>query len=383
MNEFRFDDIRPYRDSEVNDAVRLLLNDKTFRFLLEYLFPGQKPDEWIKKAENINSVRGFQEIIMYPFTKELLQKSSSGITFDGLEKLKKDKAYLYISNHRDIILDSAILNVLLYENNLDTCEIAIGNNLLLNEWITLFVKLNKNFIVRRDLSGRQLFEHSQTLSHYIRQQITQHDTSVWIAQREGRTKDGNDKTQQGVLKMLGISGENDFYQNYSSIRIAPMAISYEYDPCDILKAKQLYLKNKGFSIKRNKDDLRDILQGLTGIKGRIHLSLGKIVDEKLKEIATIKNKNKQLFLLADLIDQRIHKNYKLWPTNYIAYDRIYTPKYSEEYTKEDCEMFDEHLRKQSEKFNTAKDEIYRLILTCYAMPVLNKARLKDEEMLSL
>lgn len=380
MRDTDFEELRPYRDHEVQEAIARLVNDKLFDQLMNYLFPDAPVNELRAQFSSIDTIDTFQRRVMHPAARSVIDRSCDDISYSGFEKLAEDKSYLFISNHRDIILDSAILNVLLMEHGRETCEVAIGNNLLLNQWIVDLVKLNKNFTVHRDISPKELYDYSLRLSSYIRYNIQQRNTSVWIAQREGRTKDGDDRTQQGLLKMLGMSGGSDFYENYSRLRLAPMAISYEYDPCDMLKAQELQRKEMGLSVaKRPQDDLQSMVQGMTGIKGRVHLKLGKIVDEKLKDIALIKNKNEQMQVLADLIDERIHRNYHLWPTNLIAYDKLFGMKYKDHYGLQDVEKFESHIAKQMDGFSGDKNHLLKLIYEMYAMPVINKQRVKERD----
>lgn len=379
-----FDSIRPYKDSEVPEAVNRLINHPLFNQVTSYLFPELEMSRLKEELADISSIKEFQSRMMHPTARKVIDTSSDGITHSGFDKLSANTGYLFISNHRDIVLDSAILNVLLFEQGRDTTEVAIGNNLLVNDWVTDLVKLNKNFIVNRNVPPREMYSYSQTLSSYIRYTISEKKTSVWIAQREGRTKDGDDQTQQGLLKMLGLSGEGDFYENYSALRLAPMAISYEYDPCDVLKARELQRKEAGDPItKTPEDDLKSMITGITGVKGRVHLSLGKIVDEKLQEIKTIKNKNDQMQALADLIDDRIHKSYHLWPTNYIAYDMLIEKRFSEKYSKEEEEKFLSYLKKQTEAFKGDYSLLESHLLAMYANPVINKIKVLQKEGLAL
>lgn len=380
MTEIDFDHIRPYRDHEALEAINRLVNNPTFDQLVSFLFPNQPVDQFKETFLQVNSIYDFQKRIMHPAARTIINRSCENLSYSGFEKLQADVPYLFISNHRDIILDSAILNVLLMEHGRDTCEVAIGNNLLLNDWIVDLVKLNKNFTVHRNIPAREMYDYSQKLSAYIRHAMFDLGHSVWIAQREGRTKNGDDRTQQGLLKMLGLSGSEDFYENYRALRLAPMAISYEYDPCDVLKAREMQKKMQGKEVVKNaKDDLNSMVQGMTGIKGRVHLKLGKIVDEKLKDIALVKNKNDQMQELADLIDERIHRNYHLWPTNLIAYDQLHKPKFAEHYTKEDTERFEAHLQSQINGFTGELQQLKKLMYEMYAMPVINKLRVKEKD----
>lgn len=258
-----FDSIRPYNDLEVNEAVQRLIQHPFFGQVSQRVFPDKSVGQLKEALSDVKTVKDFQKVMMYPTARRVLNNSSEGISHDGFDKINPDKSYLFISNHRDIVLDSTILNVLLFELGVDTTEVAIGNNLLVNQWVTDLAKLNKNFIVNRNVPPREMYTYSQTLSSYIRHTILERKTSIWIAQREGRTKDGDDQTQQGLLKMIGLSGGKDFYENYAPLRIAPMAISYEYDPCDVLKAREVASKKAGKPIEKTpEDDLQSMIAGI-------------------------------------------------------------------------------------------------------------------------
>jgi 1-acyl-sn-glycerol-3-phosphate acyltransferase len=376
-----FNDIRPYHDHEVNEAVNRLVKHPYFKMVTNRIFPDLSYEGLVDELSSISSIKEFQSVMMYPTAKRVLNNSAEEVSFSGFDRLTADKSYLFISNHRDIVLDSAILNVLLYEHEMDTTEVAIGNNLLVNNWIEDLVKLNKNFIVNRNIPPREMYSYSQTLSAYIRYTITQKNTSVWIAQREGRTKDGDDQTQQGLLKMIGLSGQKDFYDNYAPMRITPMAISYEYDPCDVLKARELHQKLSGQKVdKTPEDDLQSMIAGITGVKGRVHLALGKILDEKLQDIKQIKNKNDQMQALADLIDERIHKNYKLWPTNFVAYDMLHGEKFTDKYSQGEKDDFLDYLHRQVDSVKGNFEQLKEPLLTMYANPVVNKMKIEEAEL---
>jgi hypothetical protein len=372
-----FDSIKPYNDSEVNEAVLRLIQHPFFDQVTQRVFPEISIGQLKASLTEVKTVKDFQRVMMYPTARKVLDDSSQGISHEGFDKIDPNKSYLFISNHRDIVLDSTILNVLLFELGIATTEVAIGNNLLVNQWVTDLAKLNKNFIVNRNIPPREMYSYSQTLSAYIRHTIVERQTSIWIAQREGRTKDGDDQTQQGLLKMIGLSGGEDFYENYAPLRIAPMAISYEYDPCDVLKAREVVSRLAGKTIlKTPEDDLQSMIAGITGVKGRVHISIGKIVAEKLQEISEIKNKNDQMQALADLIDERIHKSYKLWPNNFIAYDWLYEDRFSSHYSQEDAEKFKAYLQNQAQSFSADFNELKDPLLAMYANPLKNKLKVE-------
>ena len=266
-----FNEIRPYRDNEIHQVFEQLMKEDSFIELLKYLFPHIPINDFVNQLLSINSVKEFQIGVVYPYIKEIIKNTTQGVTSEGLDKLDKDKSYIFISNHRDIVLDSAFLNILLHENGHDTTEIAIGDNLLIYPWITQLVKLNKSFVVRRNLPARQMLKSSILMSKYIRYNITERKQSVWIAQREGRSKDGDDRTQTSLLKMINMSGIGDFAENFKEVQIVPLSISYEYDPCDYLKAHEFLLKKENPEYKKSQaDDLKHMASGIKGRKGRVH-----------------------------------------------------------------------------------------------------------------
>ncbi|MGQ7869579.1 1-acyl-sn-glycerol-3-phosphate acyltransferase [Sunxiuqinia sp. sy24] len=319
-----YDDIRPYDDHEVNHYINVVLNDEIFQQVLQFIFNDEKERAAAKQMlSKIQTVEELQKSFMYPLIRNwIIDKTTSGISWSGLDKLDKSKSYLFISNHRDIILDSAILNYIIVEAGMNTTEIAIGNNLLIYDWIVHAVKLNRAFVVRRNLPARELLTASKKLSQYIRDALTKRNRSVWIAQREGRTKDGNDQTQQALLKMLNLSNKNGFVDGFKELQIVPLSLSYEREPCGISKVEEIYKReSEGFE-KTQSDDLKSMAFGLTRPKGRVHFSFGKPIEAPLEEFAKAENVNESVQQLAAYIDNRIYDNYKLWPNNYLAADLL-------------------------------------------------------------
>ena len=372
--KYDFESIRPYNDSEIHEVFERLKQEKTFLKLVQFLFTKIPLDDIINKMLNIYSINQFQTEIMHSFVREIIINTSDGVTVSGIDKLSPDEHYLFISNHRDIVLDPALLNILLVENGFETCEIAIGDNLLIFPWITDLVKLNKTFIVKRNLPGRQMLESSETLSHYIRYTITEKGQSIWIAQREGRSKDGDDRTQISLLKMLNISGEKSIPENFAQLNVVPVSISYEYDPCDYLKAYEFQLKRDNPDYKKTQaDDLRHMREGLRGQKGRMHFSFGKPLKEELKALETTKNKNEQFKMIAELIDEQIHNSYKLWPGNFVAADIVNgNNAYADKYTEEEKKTFMDYIEEHTNKIEDGdKPFIKKMLLEMYANPVRN------------
>ncbi|MCB0610085.1 MAG: 1-acyl-sn-glycerol-3-phosphate acyltransferase, partial [Lewinella sp.] len=303
----------------------------------------------------------------------VLSQTSEGFTTSGFEKLEKDTSYLFVSNHRDIILDTTLINVALYEHGLVMTASAIGDNLVQQPILLELSKLNRNFLVQRSLSPREMLQSSRLLSQYIRKNLLEDNRSVWLAQREGRTKDGNDLTQQGVLKMLamGCAQGEDVWEYFKKIRIVPVSISYEFDPTDKLKMPELMAKYyEQEYIKSSNEDFNSILKGLTGQKKRIHLAIGNILNAELDEIADQNDpQNKKLQDLAELIDRRIYANYKLWPSNYIACDLFFqSDKYMAHYTEREKKQFERRIDKRVEPYNWLA---LKNFLMMYANPVVN------------
>ena len=375
-----FEAIRPYYDEEVEDAVQRLILDPYFLRFVQQVVPSLDKDKISQLLGNVTTIRGFQEKLMYPLAHGVAQNTTAGISTSGTDKLTQNQGHLFISNHRDIILDSAFLNLLLFQNNMDTCEVAIGNNLLIQPWIKDLVRLNKNFIVHRNVPAKQLYEYSLQVSNYIRRSIVDRHVSVWIAQREGRTKDGNDRTQAGLLKMLSISGTStDIVENFKSLHITPLAISYEYEPCDYLKAREIYIKSQTGQFKKTvQDDLKSMLQGIENYKGRVHFAVGSPLEDLLEGVEMPLNKNDLIKRVAELIDQEIYKQYHLWPTNYVAYDIIQDRQdFVDKYTPEDKAKFMRHIDKLSEEAEEPTDAIRAIILQIYATPLENKLNQKQ------
>lgn len=370
-----YDDIRPYEDHEVNHYINVLLKDEVFQEVLQFIFRDEeKMQEAKKMLSRIQTVNELQMTFMLSLVKDwIIAKTTSGVTWSGLDTLDKSKSYLFISNHRDIILDSAILNYIIVSAGMNTTEVAIGNNLLIYDWIEHAVKLNRAFVVKRNLPVRELLVESKKLSQYIREAITKRNRSVWIAQREGRTKDGNDQTQQALLKMLNLSNKKDFVEGFKELKIVPLSISYEREPCGISKVEELYKReSEGFE-KTQKDDLKSMAFGLTRPKGRVHFAFGKPIDAPLADFAKADNVNESIQQLANYIDLRIYKNYKLWPNNYLAADLL-TGKNNHADKVEDAtrEKFSELLHDLVATIGNGNPERQQeLFLQMYANPLMN------------
>ncbi len=373
-----FEEIRCYNNEEVHEVLERLCEEKQFMKVLSTVYP-LLPKEVIKqRLMTFQSNYAFQKEMVYPFLQYLEANMTKGIDLNGLNRIDISKAYLYISNHRDIILDSAFLCGKLIEKDMNTVEIAIGDNLLIFPWIEDLVKVNKSFIVKRGLSARQVLESSQRLSAYIAHTIKDKNQSIWIAQREGRAKDSNDRTQESLLKMLNMSGGGSFTENLSALNICPLCISYEYDPCDYLKAKEMQQKRDDVYYKKDpKDDLVNMQMGIMGYKGKVVYEMTGDINSELKMIADETSaRNQQITLVAELIDRRIHTNYTVFANNKIAFDILKNSKnFSAEYTNIERLDFERYLMLQIAKIDIPnKDESFLMkkLLEMYANPLINK-----------
>ena len=334
----KFDAIRPFYETEVNDAIKASLNHPMMKAIMNFAFPDVDDEVWKEQLKRTHSIRDFQCNFIYQAIQKVLQKSSEGLSTSGFEKLEKNTSYMFISNHRDIILDTSLLNVCLFDHGLVMTASAIGDNLVKRDFMNTLAKLNRNFLVQRGLSPRELLQSSKLMSEYIGHLLLRENRSVWIAQREGRTKDGNDATHSGVLKMLGMGSDGtNLMEYFKELKIVPVSISYEYDPTDALKMPQLMAEaNDEVYVKDKNEDFVNLLSGIIGQKKRIHIHVGDVLDTELDLIsAENDNANKQIQALAQVIDDSILQSYKLWPTNYIAYDLLNkTNKYSDKYTED-------------------------------------------------
>ncbi len=371
----KFDAIRPFYDSEVNNALKSSINHPMMKALMDFTFPGVDDEVWKTKLKETHSIRDFQCNFIYKSVQKVLEKSSDGLTTSGFEKLEPNTSYLFISNHRDIILDTCLLNVSLLDHGLVMTASAIGDNLVKKAFLLTLSKLNRNFVVQRGLSPRELLGSSKNMSEYIAQLLLHENRSVWIAQREGRTKDGNDATHTGVLKMLSMgSDEKDIMNYFKRIKIVPVSLSYEYDPTDALKMPQFLAEAKQETyIKEKNEDFITLLSGIIGQKKRIHVHIGDILNSEIDEISSVENNpNKQIQLLTQKVDDSILQSYKLWPTNYIAYDMLYnTNQFENEYSIEEKQLFQRRLELRIDDNSSVLKEGF---LAMYANPVVNKLK---------
>lgn len=380
-----FDAIRPYRDEEVQKIFQELANEPDFLRLIGFLYPELSVKGFLKLLFSLNSISEFQEQIIAPYVKNIARVSADSLSIDGLKQIDKSASYFYISNHRDIILDPAFLNILLISKGFNTTEIAIGDNLLIYPWIRHLVRLNKSFIVNRDVPVRQMFEVSQRLSNYINHTMQNNGHSIWMAQREGRSKDANDRTHLAVLKMLNMSGDGKFIDNMKELNFLPVSISYEYDPCDFLKAREFLLKRDNPEFKKtSEDDLQSMYTGLKGYKGRVHFHVCQPICDEFNGIRDLGDRNQQVAGLAQVIDKQIHLNYTFYPGNYIAYDLLKgTDKFSDKYTEADKNKFHVYLEKQLDKIPEKTKEydfLFNALIEMYSNPLINHFEAKGESL---
>lgn len=371
-----FDEIRPYSPEELPKIFEELLSDSDFIEVIKKVLPDTPIEALANILRNCKTNIDVQKNIFYGLLHDIIKKCSDGFSFDSSQIADKNKGYTFISNHRDIVLDSGFLSVGLIDNGFPTTvEIAIGDNLLIYPWIKKLVRVNKAFIVQRALSMRQMLEASARMSRYIHFAITQKQENIWIAQREGRAKDSNDRTQDSVLKMLAMGGSGDVIDSLKELNIVPLSLSYEYDPCDFLKAQEMQLKRdvEGFK-KSQQDDLVNMQTGIFGYKGRIHFQTGPCINDELEALRGLP-KVEIFTKVSEIIDRYIHRNYRMYPANYIACDMLNGNKaMAEHYTAEDKAKFEAYLEKKISLINIPDKDIDFLrerILTMYANPAIN------------
>lgn len=371
-----FNEIRPYTPEELPQVVNELLADPSFLEVISIVMPGIPTEMIAAKFRSCKTNLDVQKAFFYELLKDIIKKYSDGFDMDTTSLADKQKNYTFISNHRDIVLDSGLLSVGLLDNTFpNTVEIAIGDNLLIYPWIKKLVRINKAFIVQRALTMRQMLESSLRMSRYIHFAISEKKENIWIAQREGRAKDSNDRTQDSVLKMLAMGGEGDTIDRLKSLNIVPTALSYEYDPCDFLKAMEMQQKRdiEGFK-KSQQDDLNNMKTGIFGYKGRVHFQTGPCINAELESLRGLP-KSEIFAHISAIIDKHIHSNYRLYPGNYIACDMLEgTSRFTDKYSAEEKVRFETYLQKKLDLIELpGKDETFlkKCILTMYANPALN------------
>ena len=374
---YNFDDIRPLNNNEVKDAIEALVTNEDFERAFRYIKPDVNWKEFSETMRSFKTKEDFKSKLAYEAVMLVANKTTFSLTISGRSRLPKDKKpCTFISNHRDIVLDDSFLNVMLYDVGYGMTQVAIGDNLMIRPWIETLVRLNNSFIVKRGVSVRQMLDVSRTLSAYIRHTINETKESIWIAQREGRAKDSNDRTQGSVLKMLNMSGDKDIVSNIMDLNIFPVAISYEYDPCDFLKAKEFQMKRDDPNyVKSQRDDLLSMETGILNNKGRVHFTLTQPINDQLAALDKDMEKNELIATIANIIDKEIYKHYRFYPCNYVAYDMLTgTKRFSSNYGLRDKKHFEEYLQGQLDKIVLPnKDEAFlrTKILEMYTNPLKN------------
>lgn len=376
MNPTAFDDIRPYHDEELPAVYEELIADPAFQKAVSSIMPGVPFEAIAQKMRSCRTKLEFQKAFCYGLLWNIVKECASGLTIDHSALPDKEKPYTYISNHRDIILDSGFLSILLLDLGMSTVEIAIGDNLLIYPWIKKVVRINKSFIVQRALTMRQMLEASALMSNYMHYTIRDKKQSIWIAQREGRAKDSNDRTQDSVLKMLAMGGEGSVLERLAEMNIAPLSLSYEYDPCDYLKAQEFQLKRdvEGYK-KSTQDDLLNMKTGLFGFKGRVHFQVAELINDDLLKLDASLPKTELFACVSALIDRKIHANYRLYPGNYVACDLLDgTTSFAGNYSAEEKQIFEDYIAGQLDKISIPNKDVEFLrekLLVMYANPVIN------------
>ncbi len=373
MPEYNFDPIRPYYTEELPEAFQRIVKDENFKHLLNYLFPVEQHEMLTEKIINATDTHQFQLDFMLPVIRSILQKTAGEITVSGIENIEKGKGYVFIANHRDIILDSSILALHLVNHGHETCKITWGDNLMISPLVVDIGKVNRMVTVYREGSPKEIFNNSLLLSAYIRESVTKKHQTVWIAQRKGRSKDGTDTTDVGVLKMLSMTGGRNIIDSLRNLRITPVSISYEWEPCDAMKVRELMISEDATYVKDENEDLRSIIGGVVTDKGRIHVSIGTPLDKELDRINSAQRPNEILHNIAHLVDRQIHENYKLWPSNELAYQML--TNHNEpagEFNDQTVSYFNNRMEAAINIDASKKEKLRELFLKLYANPVVNK-----------
>ncbi len=372
--------MRPYRDNEVPDALKRVLADERFRLIAAYLYGSDKVDDVYNRFKKIKTVTEFQSEFSHSAVREIVKKTSSGLTYSGLDKLSQNSSYLFIANHRDIVLDSAIMQILLVENGHKTSQITFGSNLMTDPFIIDMGKLNKMFnFYRGGRTRAEMYNNAMLHSLYIQKVITEEHESIWIAQKDGRTKDGNDKTQTSLIKMFTMGKKNPFLA-VKELNIIPVTISYEYEPCDMYKVREGYISARKKYKKSKDEDLMSVLSGITNYKGRIHMAFGKSINSVIERC---EKENSSLNVLASnvafAIDKQIYLNYKLNSMNYIAYDILNkSERYKDkEYTVKDQKSFVDFIDAKVKSMQGNRMELLKMFYKIYANPVINKLKMTE------
>ncbi|MBR1576124.1 MAG: acyltransferase [Bacteroidales bacterium] len=378
-----FAGIAPYTDEEASVAIAKLAGHRYTKLISKYLFPHERWDYLANMLKEVHTVDEFQRAVVSKAVAWVIDTSTDGFTYEGVENVSDlSHKYLMMSNHRDIVLDPALTQYVLFRHGLPQTEIAVGDNLIKDsKTVEALLRCNRMVTVVRGVSARELYLSSQVLSKYIRQGITSDRASMWIAQRQGRTKNGIDVTEQGLLKMFDMSGTKGFKDNFEELHIVPMSISYEYEPCDIRKAREILISRTQKYVKKRNEDMHSIIMGIRQQKGHVHLHIGKPLTSEEIEAASLCDKNDRYQLIRHAVDRRVIEGYKLWKTNYLCYDLVNgTHKYAEHYTDEDVAAFKKYMEHRMGKVERSldRDELRDIFLKIYSNPVLSKEQLAEE-----
>lgn len=382
QQDYKFSDIAPYDDSEFHEKMSSLVKEPGFLNAIKYTMPAEDIPALVEELLKIRTKEDFQKKVMFPFLEMLANTTTAGISLGGVKYLNPSVSHTFITNHRDIVLDASFLNLAFLRRGFPTSEVAIGNNLLIFDWITDLVRLNKSFVVKRNTGLREGLEAAKKLSAYIHYCIMEKHESVWIAQREGRAKDSSDHTQDSLIKMLSIGGEGSFIDKVKEINLLPVCISYEYDPNDYLKAREFLMRRRDPDFKKSqRDDLFSMETGLMQYKGKVHFQLTPRLNSKLDQIGEFPDNNSAAKHVGCLIDQAIHRSYEIFDINYVAYDLLhggnrFARRYDESKKQEAMDYFNRQLDKVELDGITAeeRDYMWHMMLTMYSNPLGNKLK---------
>ncbi len=376
-----FSSISPYTDEEAAEALSKVADFPLLSQISQKFFPKEEPEFLKNVLKKVKTIDEFQVLVMQKVVRWVIENTAKNFSYDGISNISSDKKFLALSNHRDIILDPAITQLILYSNGFPMTEIAVGDNLITNKIIEYLIRSNRMIKVIRGVSARELYLSSQLLSKYIRLNITEQRSSIWLAQRQGRTKNGYDITEQGLLKMLDMSGKADFQTNFEELNITPLSISYEYEPCDILKARELVISRKHKYVKAEGEDFNSIVTGIMQPKGNIHMNIGTPLTSDEIAHAALCDKNDRYQLIRHAVDQRVIDGYKLWKNNYVAYDIANQGfKYSHMYDPSDVEAFVTYMEHKLDTVEPEvnREDLRRIFIDIYANPVFTKELLEKE-----
>lgn len=377
-----FSDIAPYDDDIFHEKMESLVKDPGFLHAVNYTMPPEDVPALIDDLLKIDNKYDFQHQIMFPFLEMLAKTTTAGISLGGVKYFNPSLNYVFITNHRDIVLDASFLNLAFMRRGMPVTEVAIGNNLLVFDWINDLVRLNKSFIVKRNTGLREGLLAAKKLSAYIHHDILEKHESVWIAQREGRAKDSSDRTQESLVKMLALGGEGSFMDRIKEINLMPVSISYEYDPNDYLKAKEFLMKRRDPEFKKSqRDDLFSMETGLLRFKGKVHFQLTPRINTKIDQLGDFPDNNTSAKYVGCLIDQAIHRSYEIFPINYVAFDMLHrVERFHGKYTQEQRVEAENYFNSQLDKVDVPdltteeRDFMMEMMLVMYSNPLKNKLK---------